>query len=229
MTMTRLAILACLFGLAVTSAARAADLDQRYWMRPLYEPEKITLSGDEALIVVGYSIRGAEKTSYGTQFPVHFGWMPFDAAGNRLGQTMMTSTERCARGVSKACESVQYRLYKIPAGNYALAWTFHGKLIGLADFKEGGVRFHRQTQEIQAINLSDNAHVRLGLPGFRVAAGEVLYIGDLVLTFRDRQPEDFAWSPTRDEANVRSIMAASPYADRFTVRQGGYLGGQKRP
>ncbi len=220
-------ILACVLALTMPCAAEAGDLDQRYWMRPQYEPAKLTLAGDEALVVVGYSIRGAEKTGYDTEFPVHFGWMPFDAQGRRLGQTMMTSTERCGRKQSNACDSVQYRLYKIPAGNYALAWTFHGKLISLAKFESGNVRFHRQTQEIQAISWSDNAYVVPGLPGFRVAAGEVLYIGNLVLSFKDKMP-DFAWSATREEENVRAIMASSPYADRFTVRQGGYLGGQKK-
>lgn len=227
--MTRPGFIAAIMLVGFAGGAAASDLEQRYWMRPQYEPASLTLSGDEALVVVGYSIRGAETSrNSGAEFPVHFGWMPFDARGNRLGQTMMTTTERCARGQSHACDSVQYRLYKIPAGNYALAWTFHGKLISLAKFESGGVRFHRQTQEIQVINWSDNAQVVPGLPGFRVAAGEVLYIGNLVLSFKDRIP-DFAWSPTREEDNVRAIMASSPYADRFTVRQGGYLGGQKKP
>lgn len=227
--MIRFAASALCCVIAMIGPALAGDLDQRQWMRPQYEPAKLTLSEGEALIVVGYSIRDPAMTGQGAEFPVHFGWMPFDAQGKRLGQTMMTTTERCARNQSKACESVQYRLYKIPAGNYALAWTFHGrKLIGLAAFESGGVRFHRNTQEIMAIDWSDNARVLPGLPGFRVAAGEVVYIGNLVLSFKDQKP-DYAWSPTREEENVRAIMASSPYADRFTVRQGGYLGGQKRP
>ncbi len=214
--------------LACATLARADDLDHVGWLRPLTDPT-VTMSGEEALVIVGFTLRGVKIDGRGGEFPAHIGWMPFDTRnGLRVGKTMMVTSERCARDNSRACKGVQYRLFRVPAAAYSLAWTFNQQLVTHATFEaNANVRINRNTQEISAAEFSDRAIVRLDAPAFRVAPGEVAYIGNLQIDFSDEKKPTVAWV-VRDEATVTAIMQTSPYKDKLIVRQGIFLAGQKK-
>jgi len=211
--------------IAAASRADAVEFYQSEPIRPLTNLADVTLEPHEALVVVGYAIRNADVASWNEEYPVHLGWMPFDdKTGLRIGKVMLTATERCARSVSIACDKVQYRVYRVPAGNYALAWAFNSKrLTSYAEMARGSLEFHIHSGEIRNVNFPGPARVRLGLPAFRVNAGEVLYVGDLTLSFQNQLPHP-GWLGTRDDAAVLAMMKASPYADRLAVRSGTYIG-----
>lgn len=223
--MKSIAALCAALSLAWTASAHAVELYQSEPIRPVTKLADVMLEPHEALVVVGYAIRNADVASWNEEYPVFMGWMPFDdKTGLRIGKVMLTATERCSRAASMACDKVQHRVYRVPAGSYALAWAFNSKrMTSYVESGRGGLEFHRHTGDIRNVNFPDQARVRLGLPAFRVNAGEVLYVGDLALSFQNKVPRP-GWLGTRDDAAVLNLMKESRYADRLAVRSGTYIG-----
>ncbi|HEY4133716.1 MAG TPA: hypothetical protein VGO34_00745 [Alphaproteobacteria bacterium] len=216
--MKRLAFLAAVLLLA----GGAADLQKTAPIFPTVDYATTPLAADEAYVVIGYAFRGVERSRFNVEYPVHLGWMPVDGkTGARIGKAMVTATERCAQRRSAACDQIQYRVYRIPAGDYALAWIFRGDFYGIANFEGGEVTFNSGTQEIVRTDLPENATAKVGTPGFTVHAGEVVYVGNLAVTFNGNKPGRMIWAWTRDDAiAVAELMKSTPYVEQMKIRQG---------
>lgn len=208
-------------GFAATPAARGNVLTQSDFFRPLADIAAKPLGPDEGVVVIGYAVRNVRTGASGT-WPVHMGWMPFaDDSLMRTGSRMVAASERCAYG-SEACRNIQYRVYRLPAGGYSLAWIFQDKLYGVAKFEKGQVRFSQSTREIDRAEFSDDAQSSQGAPALRVIAGQVNYVGNLLVQFRGEQAPRIAWTE-RSEAEVAAMMKAAGYETMLNF-QGSRIG-----
>lgn len=207
----------------IPRAADARVLGPNDFLQPLIDISAKPLGPDEGVVVIGYAVRGARAGTYG-EWPTHIGWMPFaDDTGAWTGKPMAISSERCSRGSSLACTKIQYRVYRLPAGGYSLAWVFHDKPYALAKIETKGesVRYDVNMRELNRVEFPDVASTALGAPAFRVIPGHANYAGDILVQLRDGQGPRIAWA-SRNEGEVGAMMRAAGYENLLNFQGARY-------
>jgi hypothetical protein len=186
---------------------------------PLTEAVPTQLPDGQALVIVGMSTMlnglmfGAAEYSAG-------GWIKIDS---QTRERRDNDALEWTRGTGIAAPaSVRggrgYDIYMMPAGTYALAWLqrynhfyfpvefeqFHG----MSTAASGGLILLR--------SFSPNARARPNAPTFTVNPGEVLYVGDLYLSFVGNK--DVRWSIKRSDDDMMKFLASKGVATSPSIR-----------
>ncbi|MTJ84441.1 MAG: hypothetical protein F8N37_25930 [Telmatospirillum sp.] len=188
--------------------------------------------GGEAIVVIGVSVRNPVTAAFGVEFPTYAGWIAVDpATGIRTGDVQLLHTEFCATvtlsydigaSLSDACRGTEYRAFQVPPGSYALAWLYHGDngLYSVASFDRiAAMTGAAGRGELQSVRIYGETKLKPTTPRFTVAAGEVLYAGDVIVDFKE---PGVSITVSDSVASARSYLAQSGGADvaeRMTVRR----------
>jgi hypothetical protein len=188
------------------------------------QPQLINLTGNESLIVIGSSIRGASLNIGGGQREVYSVWVSFDAATHKTtNQNMLTIPEDCGALLSKSkgCNGIQYYAFKVTAGDYAFAWIFHvDRLYSFINFAKLNLKW--QVDTLTNYEMTDQAPVGAQTSTFHIGSGEVLYVGDVLLDFSDVGVVKPTIS-TSSAQQVQAFLAPTGLADKLVVRAMGPL------
>ena len=129
---------------------------------------------------------------------------------------MLAARLRCS--IFRSCDaatgrSVQYQVYIVDPGTYALGWVGNGgEVAEPTAFTQMAVDRGMIGEWIGSLE----AHVQASTPEFKLAAGDVVYVGDLI--FDVGTPAWLAWSMQRSDAAARSFLAPTGLAERIVVR-----------
>ncbi|MGE5505389.1 MAG: hypothetical protein ACM31L_13280 [Actinomycetota bacterium] len=192
-------------------------------------PTSVTTVDGQGVVVMGLSLihppmRDGLLTGW-RALPVDLTWIAYSpATRQRIGRTTLTASHD-GTGCDQAghCPT-RPLLWVVPAGRYLLASAEVGpvdvkKAHNIANFDH--VATTSGTNQFGSFVLHDfsGAIAPSGdVPTFSVAAGEVVYVGDLRLDFG--RGKSFAWSLGRDDAAARQFLTGSPLGERMTVRPG---------
>lgn len=194
------------------------------------EPDAaVTIAPNEAAVVIGYAIEGADELLFGLRAQTYGAWIAIDPkTGRRVGRKSIPMLLLCG-GLSRnsACDGhITYRLVMLPPGTYTLGWASTGQITFVtAAFREAHIQF--QSGLLWLYTLSEDAMAKLGEPAFTVGPGEVAYVGDLNLKFTSDKATPSHWtmttSWTRSDEGARAFIARTGLADKMTLRPGGVV------
>lgn len=190
----------------------------------------IVVSNTDAVLVVGMSIRNRDTDPSGIRLGKKcfqdYGIIGFNrSTGLREGNKATRWCESCVPTLlfgdeaAAACKGgINYQAYKLPAGDYALAYLLYDMTASVTTF----VKFdHYQFRSFDggyiSRTLSPSAHLLPSTPTITLQPGEVVYAGDVII---DASPNSAAekWSSASTPDGARRSLAKSGLADRMVVR-----------
>jgi hypothetical protein len=192
----RIATLAAMFLLAACAASNQAT-------EPTDAAHAVALPPGKAAVALGLTTvtpRHAELT--GVEFNTYVYWITYDQASRRrVGQTALRSRIGCdfLNKCSPVIDNVQYQLYLVDPGSYAISGIQYGTLY-----------------DIDPTRQDDNPPLQAVAPGFTVAPGEVVYVGNLAVDFG--KTWWIGWSANQDAAAARAFLSPTGLADRLVLR-----------
>jgi hypothetical protein len=194
--MSRIATLAALFLLAACAASNQAT-------EPTDAGHAIALPPGKAAAVLGLTtVTPPHAELTGVEFNTYLYWITYDPASRRrVGQAALRSRIGCdfLSKCSPVIDNVQYQLYLVDPGSYAVSGIQYGTLY-----------------DIDPTRPDDHPPLQTVAPSFTVAPGEVAYVGNLVVAFG--KTWWIGWSAEQDAAAARAFLAPTGLADRLLVR-----------
>lgn len=186
------------------------------------------LDPSQGVVIFGIALINNQINGYGFYPGLSGTWIVYDrASGRRIGKTAVDLDTGSGRFMASELQAghTAYRFYKLPPGDYALAWVRYA-----VPPAEGPTNYLLMQGEVTTVTSQSltGAHVELGqslsadarvyptTPSFSVRANEIVYVGDLV--FDVGRGSEIAWSLKVDEKAARAFVAASGAADRMIVR-----------
>jgi hypothetical protein len=217
-------ILACVLAFTLTACAGAPVYNPEF-IKPAAVDKNIAVAPGQSVVIVGYRVSdpAASEPGHLSQQAMNGAWVNIDPrTGMRAGTQLPWF--RLARYIF-ADHPVIYTVHVVPPGTYALGYV--ELRINLQDVLFQPTRFEhigkKTTSTSQGLILrfdyefSSAARATPIAPTFTVAAGDVVYVGDILLDFTKQGRMEWALSRTDDD--VKRELANTGLADRFVYRE----------
>jgi hypothetical protein len=214
--MSRLRRAAAILALLLTAGCARLGTDT---IAPISEKGPAAVAPDRSLVIIGVAMRNPVAGPLWTNIGVHTRWMEFDPeTRSRLGTMQVAARIGCAAAYpDPGCNgATQYFAYDLPPGSYTLAWVDHAAGY---DYSPARFAYVIRTESRGSVDdriFSKRAEARPEAPRFDARAGEVVYVGDVVFDFADKQR--LKWAPALSEDGARRVAARLGVADRLVTR-----------
>jgi hypothetical protein len=181
----------------------------------------LTLPQEKAALVVGITVQNPafDQTIWKNALYSELGLVSVDPrTGYRVGSGMPFINTGCS--ILLTCyvnrgEAVQYQVYVVDPGTYALGWVW---LMGAGKSVAQAMHFREVTVSYadNMIDASLDARLLASTPIVTAAPGEVVFAGDLVLDYG--REGWVGWSIRQDDAGALDYLKRTGLAGRMVSR-----------
>lgn len=182
---------------------------------PVDAGHALALPGSKAVVVTGIEVDNPSRTRlFGIPIVTTINWIAVDPITRlRVGTAMPSMESGCLLGSD--CDGgigsgTRYVAFVLEPGTYALGYVAGGTGVAMPS------AFTQLSTGGSGHTASLEARAQAMAPEFELAAGEVVYAGDLVFDFGSQGW--LAWSLQRNEAAARAYLAGTGLADHMLTR-----------
>lgn len=208
-----------LAALAVCAALMLSACGGRYasdreFTQPIAKGKPVEAGPGQGVVLLGYRVMNFAD-DWGTP---QSGWISIDpTTGLRNNKTMVELDSRGWRlDQADAGKGItEYRAYALPPGTYALGWVWNSRR-GYFFPSEMAIKLTSGGYGAPTRTFSDGARVRPNTPTFSLQAGDVVYVGDLLLDFT--KASFMRWARETSENGARGYAANMGYKGPIAVR-----------
>lgn len=180
----------------------------------------LAIEEDDAAFVVGVRIVNPHRhdSAIKRYKDIWLRWAGLDTASGSMAAGPYYSVRAFCNilvTTNDVCDGVRYYLFRARPGTYGLELAWHDTLYLFGDVTEGSVTFRQSRKDAADVVLHQSRAVP-ATPRFSIQAGEVVYIGDVVMDYQ--RAGQVTLSREMDEAAARRTIERTGLSGRLITR-----------